>query len=158
MKRTIPPLPAPPSVPQGNKKKVIKKAKPVKAKMPLITIMAPAPKKYRQFDVRGMSDAMRQANVFVQLQGSEGWLLLKQTLESLVSECDKQIISKFDHINLKKLEDKEVDDLRAKRGIYQYVIDLPNSVVQSTVKADMAEEDDDPYYTKETMTESMRHK
>lgn len=140
-------------MPKGMK---LPKAKKAKKPKPLVTVFAPAQKKFRAFDVINMSDQIRQANVYMQLQASEGWFLLRQALEKLVAECDKMIITKYDHVNLCKLEDKEVDEKRAKREIYQYVIDLPNSVVQGTIKTESEEGSDDPYYNKESWRD--RHK
>lgn len=125
----------------AKKKKVTKK----KAAPKRVVVLAA---KVKPFDLSGkMSDAeqLRQIGALKALMVSEGWILLRQTLEAQVRVLDEQIITKLD-FNGKPLTDAECDRLREQRNVKQGLIDKPELLVGELERVEEEEPDDDPYY------------
>lgn len=110
-----------------------------------VVVLAP---KVRAFDLSGKpSDAemFRQIGALKALQVSEGWILLRQTLEAQIAVLDRQIIDKRD-VNGGVLSDAECDKLREQRTVTQGLVDKPELLLGQLERVEEDEPDDDPYY------------
>lgn len=128
----------------AKKKTVTKKKAAPKKRQPVVVLS----RAVKPFDLSGkMTDAeqARQIGALKALMVSEGWILLRQTLEEQVKVLDEQIISKLD-LNGKPLTDAECDRLREQRNVKQGLIDKPELLLGELERVEEEETDDDPYY------------
>jgi hypothetical protein len=127
----------------AKKKKVVKKTA-KRSTRDAVILSRPV----KPFDLTGkMSDAeqLRQIGALKALMVSEGWILLRMTLEAQVKVLDEQIITKLD-LNGKPLTDAECDRLREQRNVKQGLIDKPELLVGELERVEEEAPDDDPYY------------
>lgn len=79
------------------------------------------------------------------LEVHTGWQIILRILRENIEVLEYCILEGVD-MNGKRLSDKDIEDLRHKRGIYKELLDTPKMYIAMWQAMDVLEDDSDPYF------------
>lgn len=107
-------------------------------------ILAPRIKPFDLTKAPTEAEQVRQIGALKALQVTEGWILLRMTLEAQIADIDVQIINKSSRDGV-PLTDAECDRLREQRSVMQGLVDKPKLLLGELERVEEDEPEDDPY-------------
>lgn len=115
------------------------------AKKVVIAPMA-KPRRFKMSGEISQGEKVRAIGALTTLTVTEGWMLLRQTLEANMKVLDEQVLKKVG-LDGKELTEAQCDRLRDRRNVMDELIHKPEQLLKELSREDVEETSDDPYFS-----------